>query len=345
MLGAIHKELDLRKDFLKGELVSTIYFGGGTPSIIGVPAIQELLDHIHSIHPVSEQAEITLEANPDDIQRAFLEKLKGTVVNRLSIGIQSFFEEDLKWMNRSHDSKQATECISLARAYGFDVLTADLIYGSPTTTNEMWAENVQKMLAFDLPHLSAYALTVEERTALHHFVKTGKSLPVDEEKSAFQYLYLIEKLEEAGYEHYEISNFAKPGKYARHNLSYWQGVPYLGVGPSAHSFNGSHRFWNIANNALYVKSLEQGVVPAETEVLEEATRFNEYIMTGLRTMWGVDVYEMARIHEKFANHFQRLIPSFVEKGWVEQKSFREFVLTREGKLYADRIAGDLFWID
>ena len=345
MLSALHRELDLQKEFLNNTAIRTIYFGGGTPSIIGVEAISELLDHVSSLHNLIADPEITLEANPDDLNPEFLDALRQTTVNRLSIGIQSFFDEDLHWMNRSHNARQAVDCVSLSRAHGFEVLTADLIYGSPTTTDEMWQQNVRQMLEYDLPHLSAYALTVEEKTALHHFIQTGRSQAVDEEKVARQYIYLMEAMALAGYEHYEISNFAKPGKRAVHNISYWKGTPYLGIGPSAHSFDGQSRYWNIANNSLYINSLGQNLIPCESELIEGATKYNEYIMTGLRTIEGVDVYEMAEIHEQYANHFQRLIIPFLERGWVEKRSFRSFRLTREGKLYADGIAGDLFWID
>jgi oxygen-independent coproporphyrinogen III oxidase len=285
---ALLKEISLQKNYLF-EHVATVYFGGGTPSILPSEDIDSILKKLKDTFQVDVDAEITLEANPDDITATKLAEWKAIGINRLSIGIQSFFEEDLRWMNRAHNAKQAVECIELAQQSGFDNLTIDLIYGTPSLTDEHWKYNVQKAIELNIPHLSCYALTVEPRTALEKMIEQKKIENVNTEKQARHFEMLMQWIQLAGYEHYEISNFAKPGFKSKHNSSYWQGKSYLGLGPSAHSFNGSSRQWNVANNALYIQSLNKGAVPFEIEVLTKEQQLNEYIMTSLRTMEGLSL--------------------------------------------------------
>jgi oxygen-independent coproporphyrinogen III oxidase len=343
MVQAIVRELEWQKDYLAGETLNSIYFGGGTPSLLDTDYLVAIFEKIRTVYPVAPDAEITLEANPDDLSREKLEQWRQrTPVNRLSIGIQSFSDADLRAMNRAHNSTHAHDCLQAAMEAGFENLTADLIYGAPTTSDAQWRENANTLFDLGIPHLSCYCLTVEEGTALHSFVKKGASPAVDEEQAARQFEWLMDAAERRGYEHYEISNFAKPGRYARHNSNYWRGAKYLGIGPAAHSFNGVSRQWNIANNALYIKSLESGRVPFEIETLTPENRYNEYIMTALRTVWGVDPAYLAQINADFAPHFTQKVQDFVEAGWVAQES-NVFKLTKPGKLLADRIALELFW--
>lgn len=346
MVEALLRELELQRDYVKGETLRSIYFGGGTPSLLSLEELTRLFEAIYAWYPVAGDAEITLEGNPDDLTREKLNDLRAyTPVNRLSIGIQSFFDEDLVWMNRAHRAEHARHCLRDAAAAGFQDLTIDLIYGAPTTPDENWAENVRIALSEGIPHLSCYCLTVEEGTALDHFVKKGKAEPVDEERAARQFGYLQDQMEAAGYEHYEISNFALPGRYARHNSSYWRGEPYLGVGPSAHSYNGESRQWNVANNARYLRALNEGDVPFEREMLTPTQRYNEYVMTGLRTIWGCEEQRLAAFGDPWASHFRQLVQPFLDKGTVALAAGDRYVLTRAGKLLADQIASDLFWLD
>ncbi|WP_160712403.1 radical SAM family heme chaperone HemW [Chitinophaga solisilvae] len=342
LVAALLKEIVLQKDYLSGETVQTIYFGGGTPSLLTVAELQQLLAALRSTFPVAADAEITLEANPDDLDSGRLESLRDAGINRLSIGIQSFHEADLRWMNRAHNSEQALRCITDAQKVGFRNITIDLIYGGPTLTDEGWQENVAQTIALGIPHISCYALTVEPGTALDHFISKKKMEPTDPDKAARHFELLMQWLEAAGFEHYEISNFGKPGWHSRHNSSYWQGQQYLGLGPSAHSFNGHSRQWNIANNAQYIRSLAAGKVPSELETLTTAMQFNEYIMTSLRTAAGCNLEWVA---EKFsAPQSSQLLASsqpFISKGWMEQKG-ETLRLTKAGRLFADGIAADLF---
>ncbi len=340
MLDAILREIELRKEELSGEMVETIYFGGGTPSLLGIEEIKRILDKIGFHHSISDAVEITLEANPDDLDSPALTAISNSPVNRLSIGIQSFFDEDLVFMNRAHKAMHSEQCVRMAREMGFEDISIDLIYGSPTTSDEMWSENLEKATLLDIPHLSAYCLTVEEGTALHHFVRKGKVKPVDDERADRQFHTLIAHAVANGYEHYEISNFAKGKRYSRHNTSYWQGKPYLGFGPAAHSFNGKMRRWNVANNAHYIKSvLEEGVVPFDSELLHLKDTYNEYMMTGLRTMWGV---RLEQVPEKFKEHFMNIANENIQRGWVAKKE-GFYVLTATGKSLADRIAMEFFY--
>ena len=292
MTNAIAKEAGLRQDYLN-EHADTIYFGGGTPSLLEKEHTSLLFDSIRSNFPISNEAEITLEANPDDITQEKLAAWKDAGINRLSIGVQSFFDEDLLWMNRAHNAREVLESIEMAQQAGFHNITIDLIYGTPALTDEKWIHNIETALQLNIPHLSCYALTVEPRTALQKKIEKKKLQDVNPEQQSRQFELLMLYLQTAGYEQYEISNFAKPGNRSRHNSSYWKGSTYLGLGPAAHSFNNSSRQWNIANNALYIKSIENGMVPFEIEMLTETQQLNEYIMTSMRTSEGISLHTIS----------------------------------------------------
>lgn len=342
VIKAIQAELRLRQSYLSGQTIRSIYFGGGTPSLLDEGELKGLLHSIYTTQQVDEEVEITLEANPDDINKERLLLWKKLGINRLSIGIQSFSENDLRYMNRAHNRIDALKSLELALATGFENLTADLIYGSPGTTMQVWKENIDQMLAFNLPHISAYCLTVEPGTALDYFVRKGKTQAVDEEKAVAQFDYLIDRLENAGYLHYEISNFARPGSQSRHNSAYWQGQPYLGLGPSAHSYNQQSRQWNVSDNMKYLKAIEAGLLPQETEVITSGIRYNEYVMTSLRTMEGCDLAIIKETDPKFLTYFISNSRPFFERGWIEEKVIGKYSLTRAGKHYADYIASSLF---
>lgn len=342
MVEALLKELEMQQAYLQGEEIQSIYFGGGTPSLLNAGELEQIFSKIHQIHRVAPDAEITLEANPDDLSREKLRDLKNyTPINRLSIGIQSFADADLRWMNRAHTSGHARTCLDDAIAKGFHDLTIDLIYGSPTTPDEQWAENLRLAFEYEIPHLSCYCLTVEDGTALGTFVRRGQQPAVDEDRAARQFEMLMESTEKQGYQHYEISNFALPGRYARHNTNYWRAESYLGIGPSAHSFDGISRQWNVANNAQYINQVSEGKVPFEREVLTPDQRYNEYVMTSLRTMWGVDLEKIRAWGTKFEQHFKTQAQLFLETGVLEQTD-QTFRLSRVGKLLADRVAMELF---
>ena len=342
LINALLKEITLCTVYNNDKSVETIYFGGGTPSLLQAETLNSILDALHQKFYIVADAEITLEANPDDISAPQLAAWKSMGINRLSIGVQSFFEEDLKWMNRAHTAEQSFNSIMLAQQAGFNNLTIDLIYGSPGLSDEKWQQNVKRAVDFKIPHLSCYALTVEPKTALHSLIAKNKMQDTDPEQQARQFMQLMSWLEDAGYEHYEISNFSIPGKRSRHNTSYWLGKPYYGFGPSAHSFNGADtRSWNIANNALYVQSLSENIIPAEKECLTKVQRLNEYIMTSLRTCEGTD---LGYIHNIFGEQYVQRIrssaqPYFNEKMIIENNALK---LTQSGKLFADGIAADLF---
>lgn len=340
--GALLKEIALQQNYLQGHIIETVYFGGGTPSLLGQPTLDAILGQVRRSFAIHPDAEYTLEANPDDITPAALSAWKQAGINRLSIGIQSFFEEDLQWMNRAHNAQQADSCIRLAQEAGFHNLTIDLIYGTPGLTDDRWRENVQKALALNIPHLSCYALTVEPGTALQKMITQHKKETVDDEKQARHFMLLMQWMQDAGYEHYEISNFARPGFRSRHNTSYWQGKPYLGLGPSAHSFNGAARQWNIANNALYIQSLQNDIVPFEAEQLSAAQRLNEYIMIALRTAEGID---LNRLEQQFGPAARNAVQASLQPYLQNDRCLlieERIILTKEGKLFADGIAADLF---
>lgn len=344
VLNALLHEIEMQRDYLQDTRIATIYFGGGTPSILPVSDINRLIDAIHRFYHVDALQEVTLEANPDDLDKHYLQDLKHTAVNRFSIGVQSFRDEDLKYMKRAHNAQQADYAIKAAQDAGFDNLSIDLIYGTPGLSDTAWKHNLHMVKTLGVPHFSSYALTVEDKTALHHAIAQKKTAPVDAAQAAGQFEILMEENARMGYEHYEISNLAKPGHYAVHNTNYWRGHSYLGIGPSAHSFDGaSRRRWNVANNAVYAKSiLQEHKLPYEEERLTYTERLNEYIMTSLRTMWGCD---LQRIALEWDNTCATLVEKgshiFQEKKWVMQED-RKLFLTKEGKLFADRIAAELF---
>lgn len=342
MVQALAKEIGLQKNYLHGEVIETIYFGGGTPSLLKADEIKLLIDTIASIHTVAPNAEVTLEANPDDLHQQTVNALRQTPVNRFSIGIQSFFDEDLLWMNRAHRSHEAEASVKRAQDAGFENITIDLIYGYPLLTNAKWQQNMDHAFALQVPHISAYAMTVEPRTALATFIKTKKQPPISDQQSANQFIMLMDAMQKHGFEHYEISNFSLPGRYSRHNTNYWRGVKYLGIGPSAHSYNGDTRQWNVANNAQYLAGLASGNIPAETEILTEENRLNEYIMTSLRTMWGLHLDKLESIAAGTPAILLKEAIPFFDKGWLYRDG-DVLTLTQSGKLYADHIAGELFF--
>ena len=325
------------------EEIETIYFGGGTPSILNITDLQLLFIALQKKFIFRPGIEITLEANPDDITPAKLILWKQAGINRLSVGIQSFIEEELVWMNRAHTATESLQCIDEIKQAGFTNFSVDLIYGSPLLSNEDWKKNVATIIEKNIPHISCYALTVEPKTALDKMIAQHKRPPVDAEKQAHQFLLLIEWLQAAGYEHYEISNFAKPGMRSKHNSSYWKGKKYYGFGPSAHSFDGIRRRWNISNNALYVQFLKNNTIPFEEEILTGTQQLNEYIMTSLRTMEGLN---LTTVEERFGKKISRDLKSASEKWKAGDKLLLEdekIILTKEGKLFADGIAADLFF--
>jgi oxygen-independent coproporphyrinogen-3 oxidase len=340
-LAALDKEIELQKNYLGSDIIETIYFGGGTPSLLDNEELIRIIDKIKEVFQVIESCEVTLETNPDDISKEKLIEWRNAGVNRLSIGVQSFFDEDLLWMNRAHNSTQALQSLQLAKQY-FDNITIDLIYGSPQLSNDKWKHNVDTALSLDIGHLSCYALTVEPKTPLDKMIRTQKSPNVDAEKQSEQFLLLMEWLQTAGYEHYEISNFAKPGMRSSHNSSYWQGKKYLGFGPSAHSFNGTSRQWNVANNNKYIESIEGGLIPFEIETLTAVQHLNEYIMTALRTMEGINFNVLQNKHGVDKELFLRKTKKFIDHGLVRIDA-DSLVLTTEGKLLADGISSDLFF--
>ncbi|SOC79795.1 oxygen-independent coproporphyrinogen-3 oxidase [Salinimicrobium sediminis] len=343
MVEAICKELELRKEEI-GDEVETIYFGGGTPSLLSAEELQQIFKTIFSNYKVSEDPEITLEANPDDLTEEKIKMLAASGINRLSIGVQSFFEEDLKLMNRAHNAEEALESIKLAKQY-FKNISIDLIYGIPGMSNEQWKENLQIALDLGVPHISSYALTVEPKTALKSMIEKGKIAPAEEELAKEQYEMMIEVLSVAGFDNYEFSNFGKPGFFSRNNTAYWFGKPYLGIGPSAHSFNGFHRKWNISNNTIYIKALQKGEIPAEVEKLSIADRYNELVMTRLRTKWGIAVDEVERsFGKKYKDYLLREAAKLLEDGLLEWNDSR-LQVSKKGKFLSDGIAAELFWVE
>lgn len=343
MLRAMKTEILLRKDELQDRTLKSLYFGGGTPSILSVDEISSLIDEVLRYFSFEKDIEITLEANPDDLDKNFLKQLSGTSVNRLSIGTQSFFEDDLKLMNRAHSASEAESSIKRAQDFGFENLSIDLIYGSPTSNFEIWKENLNKAIALEVPHISSYALTVEPKTALENWIAKGKVKSPKEEEQNREFYYLSDFLKDHGFEHYEVSNFAKSGFYSRHNSSYWKYREYLGIGPSAHSYNGFDiRSWNVANNQQYIKKLNDKLLAKEEEILSQEDQFNEMIMIGLRTIFGVDLTSLkSKFSDRVLEHFQTEIKPKLEEG---------ILITENGHLkipekhwfMADGIASDLF---
>ena len=344
LVAALLKETELQKSYLEDEVVETIYFGGGTPSLLEVADLRLQIEKIRQTFYISTDAEITLEANPDDVTEEKLIAWKEIGINRMSIGVQSFFVEDLVWMNRAHNAQQAIDNLQLAIKQ-FDNITIDLIYGHPLLTDEKWKQNVEQVISLNIPHISCYALTVEPKTPLQKMIKEHKKEDISPERQAEQFLQLMNWLAEAGYEHYEISNFAKPGHRSRHNSSYWQGKKYLGLGPSAHSFNGSSRQWNVSNNSKYISALIKNELLFEKEILTATQQLNEYIMTSLRTMEGLDLGRVGS--SEFGVLSQQL--SAKSKKYIDSGKMIEenncLKLTNEGKLFADGIAAELFNVE
>ncbi len=342
MLNAIAKELLMRSKELDGQKIETIYFGGGTPSLLSADEISKLIDIIQNNFDLDEKAEITLEANPDDLYLQKLREINATAVNRLSIGVQSFFNEDLKWMNRAHQANEAESAVKRAQDFGLENITIDLIYGYPLLSDEKWTHNISKAVDFQIPHISSYNMTVEPKTALASMINKGNQKQMDDAQSAAQFEMLMSELKANGFEHYEISNFAKPNHYSKHNTNYWRGVHYLGVGPSAHSFDGKSRQWNVANNAKYLEALTKDKIPAEVEHLTDFDRYNEYVMTSLRTMWGID---LLKVETDFGVQAKQKLLAFadeyLDKSWLAFADGK-LTLTQSGKLYADLIASELF---
>ena len=360
MIAALAKEIELRKSELLdsarsvSEVVETIYFGGGTPSILQVSDLKLLIDAVYKNYKVVENPEITIEANPDDLisqalsfraqSRNLYEEYHSIGINRLSIGIQSFFEDDLKLMNRAHNSAEAKECLALASQY-FDNISLDLIYGIPGMSNEKWLQNIETALSFNIPHISSYALTVEPKTALHTFIQKGIIPQPDDEVAQEHFQILVDKLTENNFIHYELSNFGKENYFSKNNSSYWLGKKYIGIGPSAHSYDGEKRGWNVSNNTLYIKSIQENKLPLETEILSKTDRYNEYIMTGLRTIWGIS---LDRIENEFGksylDYLNQQSAKYIEDHllFVDENVLRT---TKNGKFLSDGIASDLFLLN
>ncbi|NRD21858.1 radical SAM family heme chaperone HemW [Winogradskyella litoriviva] len=344
LVNALVKEIELRKSEFKSTTVETIYFGGGTPSLLTNEELQFLIDSVYNNYKVSKNPEITLEANPDDLSKDRIIELSKSKINRLSIGIQSFFEADLKLMNRAHNATEAKACLEEATKY-FNNISLDLIYGIPGASNEQWLQNIDMALGFGVPHISSYALTVEPKTALDSFIKKGVIEDVDDEQAHEQFHLLKEKLEASGFIHYELSNFGKEGFFSKNNSAYWQGKSYLGIGPSAHSFNGKQRGWNVRNNTKYIKALEANKLPIEIETLTQTDQYNEYIMTGLRTIWGVSIQKVENdFGIVFKDYLIEQAEIFINQQllYIEDKHIR---VTKKGQFLSDGIASELFKIN
>jgi len=337
-VGALLCEIELSKDYLEGEKLKTLYLGGGTPTQLSIEDFKSIIEKLNAYYDLNGLKEFTIEANSDDLKDAEAIKELGRLgINRFSIGVQSFFEEDLKYMNRAHNSEEALASIKRVQDAGFENITIDLIYGTPTMNDENWKKNLETAFALNVPHISSYALTVEPKTSLQKKIQKGESKAVDEEQSARQFKILMNEMRANGFEQYEISNFARDGKYAIHNSNYWFGKKYLGLGPSAHSFNGISRRWNVANNMNYINGIDEGKIPFEEEILTEAQKVNEKIMTSLRTQWGFSMNnEQLSIINEIQENLKRINPGHYtfEDGILK--------LTDEGKLFADSIAADLF---
>lgn len=344
MIQALIHEMILRKEEFKNEEVDCIYFGGGTPSVLETEEINLLIKTVYDHYEVSSDPEITLEANPDDLSEAKIKTLSESAINRLSIGVQSFFEEDLKLMNRAHNAQEAVDCITLSRKH-FSNSSLDLIYGIPEMSNARWIENIEKALALGVPHISAYALTVEPKTALENFIKRGIIPPVEDEVAQEHHAILIDKMEAAGYDNYEFSNFGKPGFYSRNNTAYWEGKTYIGIGPGAHSYNGKRRAWNVSNNPKYIKAITENQLPQEVEELTPADSYNEYVMTRLRTQQGVSLKKVQDVFgQKVYTYLLQQAQTHIDNHFLFQEGDRLYV-TKKGKFLSDGIAADLFMLN
>lgn len=344
MVLALVKEIQMRKSEFENEVVETIYLGGGTPSILQIQDLRFLIDAVYSNYKVVENPEITLEANPDDLSEERIVELSNTQINRLSIGIQSFFEDDLQLMNRVHNAAEAKKCLEVATQF-FDNISLDLIFGIPGMSNERWKQNIETALSFGIPHISSYALTVEPKTALNKLIQTGKMAKPKDEVAQEHFMILVEMLEKNGFIHYELSNFSKENYFSKNNSAYWLGKKYIGIGPSAHSYNGISRSWNIANNSLYLKAINENRLPNETEILSLTDRYNEYIMTGLRTIWGVS---LDRVENEFGSTYLEYLNTQSKKYLLDDLLLIEKGIlkpTSKGKFLTDGIASDLFLVN
>lgn len=343
MVAAITKELFLRKDYLPAnELIETIYLGGGTPSLLKENELNSIFNALYQNFRVAENAEITLEANPDDLNLKKLKELKHSPVNRLSIGIQSFFEEDLRWMNRAHSAQDAANVLDNAFNAGFNNITSDLIFGYPLLTDVKWETNINKVMKSGIQHLSAYSMTVEKGTPLSGFIRKKQTQGMEETQSARQFLILMEKMKNLGWEQYEISNYAQNGCYSIHNTNYWRGIPYLGIGPSAHSFDGKSRQWNTRVNNRYLQGVAESHPEFEIETLSQRNQFNEYVMTALRTQWGIQLEAVVtRFGEKAQTRLLEKCKPYQLKEQIYIKD-NSILLTTKGKLFADYLASELF---
>jgi len=343
LVKSIIIEMDNRIDYLPNKTIETIYFGGGTPSLLSEKETFQILEKIYKQYKVSNDVEITLECNPDDLSDEKLKELKRLEINRLSIGLQSFDDEELIWMNRAHNANQSESSVKRAQDRGFENITVDLIYGSKYSNLSNWKKTLDKVIDLQVPHISSYNLTIEEKTKLGHDFKVKKEVAIDDEKSSELFLEMIDRLEKHNFIHYEISNFAKEGFFSKHNSNYWKGEHYLGLGPSAHSFDGKSRQWNIANNNLYIKYLqEKSEIYFEKEILTEAERYNEYILTSLRTIWGIDInYLKTNFNSDFVKDFNNKISDYIKQETIVVKD-TTYTLTEKGKLLADKIASELF---
>jgi oxygen-independent coproporphyrinogen III oxidase len=371
VVEAIIKEIELRRHYFEGypetlgrpeeniengfsplpvnqntpSVLHTIYLGGGTPTLLTASEIGRILEKINDCFSIASDAEITVEANPDDLKPAYLSQLHALKINRLSIGVQSFFDDDLKWMNRRHNGGEAERAIKLSQDAGFSNMNIDLIYGLPQLTEERWAENLDKFFTLQIPHLSAYHLTIEPKTVFGYYKSKGRLKEIDEEQSVRHYEMLTEKMKENNYTHYEISNFCKEGQYSRHNTNYWKYGHYLGIGPSAHSYNGSSRQWNSSIDSAYIQALEKGTYLYEAEQLTENERFNDYLLTGLRTIWGIDAEVIAKgFAPKYSEHLKKELSRYPNAKFVEQKS-EKIRLTEEGMFVSDKIISELFYVE
>lgn len=346
VLEALCKEIDLRKDELQNKTLKTLYFGGGTPSMLSVDELKKIMDHLLIYFDFSHDIEITLEANPDDLTSAYVKDLSQSSINRLSIGVQSFFDADLQLMNRAHNASQADAAIKRAQDSGLDNISLDLIYGSPTSNLELWKKNLNKVVELQVPHLSSYALTIEPKTALNQWVNSGKIVAPNEAHQNEEFFWMSQFLNEHGFEHYEISNFALPGFQSKHNSAYWRYEPYLGLGPSAHSYNGhNERSWNVSNNIIYAQNILNHQLPLEREMLTESDRYNEALMIGLRTKIGVCVEGFKnQFSEKILTYFQKVIAPKLDSGnLIIENGFLK--IPEKHWFMADGIASDLFFVE
>ena len=344
MIDAICAEIELKQDYLKDTEVETLYFGGGTPSVLKEHHFQKLIGALKGICTLESLKEFTIELNPDDVHEENIAIWKDISVNRISLGIQSFFDEDLEYMNRSHTSAQAYKSVELLNKKGFKNISIDLIYGGHTTSSGMLLTNINEAISLKVPHMSIYGMTVEKKTALHSFIEKGKYPALDDDLLSLQYMLLMETMEEEKYEHYEISNFCKKSKYALHNTNYWKQKSYLGLGPSAHSFNGSERSWNIADNLAYIKAMETGETFNKTEILTDKNKFNEWVMTSLRTKWGCALRLFSDQYAQFEASFRKTMQSHIQGNFAVVEN-DALVLTKEGKLISDNLISEYFVVN